>query len=235
MMPTPMNNVIPPVGADPDIRNRLDQLIRQSGESYAAISRRIGRNPAYIQQFIRRGTPRRLSELDRRLLAHHFHIPESELGAPAPPAIQAALPPAVQPVGSQLPAVSPACVLIPCIAHPAAYADHGTVALDAALVSAIAGPGTALAAHVAQGDAMVPTISPGDYLLIATGERQARRDGIYVLAGDHAPMVRRIALHPISGRISVVCDNPSYPDWPDCDPATVPIIGRLIWVARAVG
>ena len=60
----------------------LERLIHERREDFASLSRLIGRNPAYIQQFIRRGTPRRLSEAERRTLARYFAIPESLLGGP---------------------------------------------------------------------------------------------------------------------------------------------------------
>ena len=67
-----------------NVRDTLDRLIRDRGEDYAALSRLIGRNPAYIQQFIRRGSPRRLAENDRKLLARYLGVDESLLGGPAP-------------------------------------------------------------------------------------------------------------------------------------------------------
>ena len=47
-----------------------------------SLSRLIGRNSAYIQQFIGRGVPKRLSEGDRHNLARYFGIAEVELGRP---------------------------------------------------------------------------------------------------------------------------------------------------------
>ena len=67
-----------------DVRLTLDRVIRERGEDYAALSRLIGRNPAYIQQFIRRGSPRRLAEADRRTLARYLAMDEKLLGAPEP-------------------------------------------------------------------------------------------------------------------------------------------------------
>ena len=57
----------------------LDRLIQRNGESYLSISRLLGRNAAYVQQFIKRGSPRTLDEDDRHLLAAYFSIDESEL------------------------------------------------------------------------------------------------------------------------------------------------------------
>src|SRR6185436_20791477 len=63
-----------------DTRAALDALIRDSGEDYSSISRLLGRNPAYIQQFIKRGTPRRLAVEARRKLAAYFRVSEQSLG-----------------------------------------------------------------------------------------------------------------------------------------------------------
>ena len=46
----------------PDPRTALDRLVEASGESYAALSRMLHRNPAYLQQYVKRGTPRLLAE-----------------------------------------------------------------------------------------------------------------------------------------------------------------------------
>ena len=49
-----------------DARRALDELIQQRGVNYSSVSRLLGRNAAYIQQYIRRGSPRQLDEQDRR-------------------------------------------------------------------------------------------------------------------------------------------------------------------------
>lgn len=54
------------------------------GESLASLSRLIGRNAAYLQQFIERGTPRRLPEDIRLALAQHWQMDERQLGAREP-------------------------------------------------------------------------------------------------------------------------------------------------------
>ena len=65
------------------VRKRLDDLIRQSRkDDYTSVSALIGKNHAYIQQFIHRGVPQRLKEEDRRQIAHYFNVPEWELGGP---------------------------------------------------------------------------------------------------------------------------------------------------------
>ena len=60
----------------------LERLCAERGEDFAGLSRMLGRNPAYIQQFVRRGVPKRLKEEERRKLARYFAISESLLGGP---------------------------------------------------------------------------------------------------------------------------------------------------------
>src|SRR5947208_11454762 len=67
----------------PDARLILERLCAERGEDFAGLSRMLGRNPAYIQQFVRRGVPRRLREEERRKLARYFGIAEALLGGPA--------------------------------------------------------------------------------------------------------------------------------------------------------
>ena len=61
-------------------RSRLLELARSRGSSLAGLSALIGRNSSYLQQFIRKGSPRKLEEQDRKVLAEFFGVDESELG-----------------------------------------------------------------------------------------------------------------------------------------------------------
>jgi hypothetical protein len=75
----------PPNPRMPDSpRQRLSDLSTATSTSLASLSRMLGRNAAYLQQYVERGTPRRLSEDDRLKLAKHFRVDERELGARDP-------------------------------------------------------------------------------------------------------------------------------------------------------
>ena len=63
-------------------RDTLASLAREQGSSLAALSRMIGRNSSYLQQYITKGSPRKLEEEDRRTLAQFFGVDEAALGAP---------------------------------------------------------------------------------------------------------------------------------------------------------
>src|SRR4051812_20603569 len=64
-------------------RLALERLCAERGEDFAGLSRMLGRNPAYIQQFVRRGVPKRLREEERRKLARYFSVSEELFGGPA--------------------------------------------------------------------------------------------------------------------------------------------------------
>ena len=67
-----------------DVRAALLRRAQEQGHSLAALSREIGRNDAYLQQFVTRGSPRRLPENERLKLAQFLRIDERELGAREP-------------------------------------------------------------------------------------------------------------------------------------------------------
>ena len=50
--------------SDPDPRAALAVLATTRGDSLAALSAMLGRNAAYLQQYVKRGSPRRLAEDD---------------------------------------------------------------------------------------------------------------------------------------------------------------------------
>ena len=212
-----------------DARSVLEELIRERGEDYAGLSRLLGRNAAYMQQFIKRGVPRRLAEEDRRLLARYFSVDETVLGAPA----------RSERAGDAL--VGVARLDVRASAGPGALpegeAAEGRIGFDARWLRRL---GTAdpsrLSVIRVEGDSMAPTLSDGDEILVDRGEGLERlRDGIYVLRLEDALMVKRLALSPAAGRVAVRSDNPAYPDWPDCAADALHIVGRAVWFGRRLG
>lgn len=203
-----------------DIRQTLDRLIHTNGEGYAALSRLIGRNPAYIQQYVKRGVPRRLSEEDRRRLAQHFGVSECMLGAMPP---QRIAPDSGMHNFLEIPRMR------------ITRNDKGTMLLDRSLLQALPNVhDDLLTAYQIEGDSMAPTLCEGDLVLVDTADCYALRDGIYVLRSDSTLMVKRLSINPASHRVTILSDNASYPSFPDCDPASLQAIGRVVWLGRAV-
>lgn len=220
-----------------DPRALLDALIRDRGEDYASLSRLIGRNPAYIQQFIKRGIPRKLDEEDRAILARYFGVEEHVLGGPRAPSPRIA----ASMVGRTGDLVLVDRLDVRASAGPGTFASeeksYPPIAFDRAWLRGltVGGPGGLSMIRVS-GDSMSPTLSDGDEILVDRDDAGAAlRDGIYVLRVDEALMVKRLELNPSTRRITVRSDNPTYPVWTDCDPATIVVIGRVVWTGRRVG
>lgn len=70
-----------PVRMD-SVRKLLSGLIADRGLNLSDVSKKLGKNHAYMQQFIRRGIPEKLPEDVRSKLADMFAIDEHLLGAP---------------------------------------------------------------------------------------------------------------------------------------------------------
>ena len=205
-------------------RAALARLIEEQGADFAGLSRLIGRNPAYIQQYIKRGTPRRLAEEDRRLLARYFGVAEETLGGPAQPPS----PPALVPVPRLDVGASAGAG-----AADARESRRGHIAFDPAWLRRLAADPKRLSLIRVEGDSMAPTLADGDEILVDRGDGAERmRDGIYVLRIEDALVVKRVAPNPAGRTVSVRSDNPAYPGWPDCDPEAVDIVGRVVWVGR---
>nr|WP_315457526.1 S24 family peptidase [uncultured Sphingorhabdus sp.] len=204
-------------------RAALQRLILENGDDYAGLTKLVGRNAAYIQQFIKRGSPKKLPETERGILARYYGVEETLLGGPAKEVVKSSI------------------HLIPKLAVGAsagagAINDRETLAgqigfdenwlrkqgLDPARLSLIR----------VEGESMSPTLNDGDDIMVDDrAATTALRDGVHVIRLDDMLMVKRIAVGP-HGRLSVLSDNPAYPGWPDLDGASVTIIGRVVWAGR---
>ena len=210
-----------------DARTLLARLCDERGEDFSSLSRMLGKNSAYIQQYLRRGTPKRLKEEERRILARYFAIPESALGGPSADAAP-----------SGLRAVKR--VPIRASAGPGSIPDDERgrpyFAFDERwLRNMTATAADDLTIIRVEGDSMAPTLGDGDDILVDQADcGELMRDGIYVLRVDDALIVKRVALNPVTRRATLQSDNPAYPDWPDLALDTIHCIGRVIWAGRKV-
>jgi len=199
-----------------DARKALDDLIQQRGCNYSSISRLLGRNAAYIQQYIRRGSPRQLDEQDRSVLARFFGVDEKILGAP-----ERRSGPVVE------------LVHVP-VLDVEASAGHGALA-EMESKCAQFGFDEKWLRRLTERDSMEPTLHDGDEVMVDLNDGQSRlRDGIYVLRTDDMLSVKRVAIEPQGKRVSVLSDNPAYPSWRGLEKRTINIVGRVLWFGRAL-
>lgn len=220
-----------------DVRTNLDRLCKEQSEDYAALSRLLGRNPAYIQQFMKRGTPRKLDEADRAKLARYFGVDETLLGAPEKGRTRAPNMKSQRMAGNNM-------VMVPQFSIGASAGPGSLVGdespqnafgFEERWLRAVSSQPDAVSMIQVTGDSMAPTLFDGDDILVDRSKTGVNlRDGIYVLRFDDVLMVKRLALNPAARRISIRSDNPSYPAWEDCDPASIDVIGRVIWIGRKI-
>lgn len=201
------------------IRDRLEQLIKENGETYASVSRLLGRNSAYIQQFMKRGSPARLDQADVVRLAAFFDVPVRELGGKATNNRKAATP-LVLPVN---------------MFTDGAGRAEGRRLVDRNWLAQISSEPAGVEVVVVEGHAMSPTVSEGDEVYIQLlGRREALHDGLYVIRGAHEHLIRRVALEPRKGRYSILTDSPDFPNWTNLPRRGFEVVGRVIWIGKHV-
>ncbi|WP_380786143.1 helix-turn-helix transcriptional regulator [Sphingomonas sp. R86521] len=200
-----------------DPRAALADLAAARGDSLAALSAILGRNAAYLQQFVRRGSPRTLAERDRRMLAAYFGVDETMLGAIARPA------------PFRLPRLDVAAS-----AGPGALVDGeivlGTDAIDPALADRLGLRDGQAAIIRVRGDSMAPGLLDGDHIVVDTADRwPGPRGGVFVIRIDSATMVKRVV--PGVDGLLVSSDNPEAGAVPTGE---VAIVGRVVWQMRVL-
>ena len=202
-----------------DPRRALDDLIKERGETYSSVSRLLSRNSAYIQQFIKRGSPAHLDENDIAQLSVHFGVPPVVFGGEDVPA-----------------ATGLSTIAIPVLGPVDEGSDIARIRLvDEAWLRQVSPKPNGVSIVMVEGDAMEPTLLHGDEVFIQRYQANENpRDGIYVIRTDTQLLVRRIALEPARGRISVLTDNPTYPAWKGLARNAVQIVGKVVWVGRRV-
>jgi phage repressor protein C with HTH and peptisase S24 domain len=206
-------------------RRRLLELAQAQGVSLAGLSEMIGRNSSYLQQFIRKGSPRRLEERDRQVLAQFLGVAEVELGAPEE----------ITAPRSRAAPVRGGYVAIPRLAigaaagagavsgderpfdsfhfSPAWLREHGLSAADLSAIRVI-------------GDSMEPVLRDGDEILVDRSQRTLR-DGIHVVRLGDALLVKRLA--PAGpGRATLLSANSDYPPF-EAALDELDIVGRVVW------
>ena len=205
-----------------DVRSTLAELADEAGTSLAWLSRALGRNDAYLQQFVKRGTPRRLDEQDRRWLAAYFNVDERALGGTA---------------GGD--ATMVAVPRIDAEAHAGAGGlveddrNGGEERIDPRVVARLGVSPATLTMITAHGDSMEPLIHDGDALFVDMADRRlSSRPGIFVLRLDGALLVKRVAR--IGLEVQVTSDNPATPAIAPVRADRVAVIGRVVRLARSL-
>lgn len=200
-------------------RARLVELAELSRTSLASLSSMLGRNSSYLQQFVRKGSPRRLEEQDRRKLAEFFGVGEVELGADPAHLSQRE---------------SGAFVAIPRLsldasAGPGSYGaeeiSFDDFRFSPRWMAEMGLKGADLSAIRVQGDSMEPLLRSGDEIFVDRNRRGG--EGIHVVRiGDTLHVKQMQASAP--GRVTLISANEAYAPI-ELSLREVEVIGRVVW------
>lgn len=228
------------------IRLRILKLLNARDTDLKNASLAIGRNAAYLHQFVFRGTPKVLPEDGRDQLAKFLGVESEQLKHPqVPPRKSRALP------ADDIDAVAPA------------RGAKGFATIPEIDVRASAGPGAMhegleetkqnwlipetvvrhelraraenLRMITVDGDSMEPLLSSGDRILVDTGQRIPVPPGIFVIWDGMGLVTKRVEHVPSSDppKIVIRSVNPDYPTY-ERDGEEVNIVGRVVWAAKRI-
>ncbi|MEO0975995.1 MAG: helix-turn-helix transcriptional regulator [Pseudomonadota bacterium] len=85
------------------------------------------------------------------------------------------------------------------------------------------------------GDSMWETLHDGDKVLVDRTVTRIVRDGIYILSFEGELLVKRCQRDLENGHVIVKSDNPAYDSFRITDGDRLDVIGRVIWIGRALG
>lgn len=222
-----------------EVRKKIDNLIKEKKIPLAQISLGIGKNVAYIQQYIKKGSPVRLPEEQRKKLALILGVDEQELTDM----------PISSPIPAHLSGVSEVAgkiaslfikkdeVIIEMIDATACCGD-GVEALSekvcghwklptAEFNSITTGNPNNIKMLRVQGDSMQPTINDGDWVWVDISNNFISSDGMYLIRMATGLAVKRLQ----SGLSNIVIksDNPTYSDI-TADIGEINIIGKVVYI-----
>lgn len=202
-------------------RAELLRLAREGRVSLASLSAMLRRNPSYLQQYVRKGSPRKLEETDRRKLAEFFGVSEALLGG------EAVSPRANRTRDTEL--IEVPRLPLDASAGPGSFSAE-EISFDSYRFSRrwlreMGLEGADLSAIRVEGDSMEPLLRSGDEIFVDRNKRSG--EGVFVVRiGDvlHVKQVRVSA----PGRISLVSANEAYPPI-ELAQGEVEVIGRVVW------
>jgi len=227
-------------------RLRVMKLIQQRRTDLKKASLAIGRNAAYLQQYLYRGIPKTLPEDAREALAAFLGVPEESLRpAKTESAVEPALPQvvaaaSVSAMGGGMPGFSqvPELDVRASAGHGAFHeGDEEIKAVwmfpDAVIRHELRARSANLRIITIDGDSMEPLLASGDRVLVDTSQRVPAPPGIFVIWDGLGIVAKRIEHIPTAepSRIVIKSVNPLYNDY-ERPTEDVNIIGRVIWAGK---
>ncbi|MDA9930051.1 peptidase S24 [Alphaproteobacteria bacterium] len=228
-------------------RRALCNALQIAGLSLKDASRAVGRNDAYLQQYLYRGSPRHLPEVVRHQLAALAGVSHARLAEPSltpPNASYGGFDPEPHRVGQLNSNNQPANIAIPLLDERSS-ADSRMIGNDNKAANAQIGfpdsmlrrittaPAVGLQLISITGDSMAPTLEDGDLVMIDSNRTQPSPPGIFVLDDGVGLVAKRVDAVPNTSpqMLRLSTDNPAYTNYQRRFDE-VHIVGRVVWFAR---
>ncbi len=211
-----------------DVRKLILEALEERGLTMADASRRMGRNHAYLQQFIHRNVPDTLPEKVRAPLAEILGLSEAQLGAPARTG-ETALPSSMITIPEHDVRAS---------AGPGTMVDGETEIARwpmprSYIRDSLSLRSSQLAIIEVIGDSMEPTLRSGDKIMIDLNDRNVSQPGIFALYDGDVTVVKRVEKIPGTSNLRIRSDNPQHGVY-DVPADVVLVAGRVVWFGRRI-
>ena len=92
-----------------------------------------------------------------------------------------------------------------------------------------------LAVITVSGDSMWETLHDGDSVLVDRSVQRVVREGIYILLFEEELLVKRCQRNIETGALMIMSDNPAYKDYEVNNLENFSVLGRVVWIGRALG
>lgn len=197
------------------VRKRIAKAIKDRGLDYKTVSIELGKNHAYIQQYLERNIPAKLKEDTRNRLSEMLDIPEEELGAPARKNQPKRL---TSDEHGDIPNFTIHAGMGPGGAMSVLSNGEGQIYSDQSdgfwsfpdAVKAGWRNMSKIYAMPVTGDSMEPTLPGGSFAFVDISHTVPAPEDIYALDYGDGLMIKRVKLVPRSDKILIISDNDRY-------------------------
>lgn len=204
-----------------------------------SLSLALGKNVSYMHTYVSKNVPRKLDGDIRAALAKLLEIPENLLSPNNLSESTLQTLSSIETIRGLEYAVLPSYAIT-------ASAGHGAFAQESEpdgyhvlphqwLKSVTRARLNDLCVIQVAGDSMWETLHNGDHVLVDRSRRTVARPGIYVLDDQGELIVKRVQKDLQTGHIDVISDNPKYPKMTVTEEGRLNVVGRVVWIGRALG
>lgn len=212
------------------VRKRLEKKILSSGHTFREVSLKIGRKDSYIQQYVKYGFPKRLSEVDRKKVCQLLGMNEKDLVDDELVESGLSRPKLIEDMAEKAPAHTEFNAIDIYAPRPETELQKCIVGRMALKVKEFpewcgAHPYNLKIIRITT-DSMAPTFTPGSLLIYNMDVREYQGEGVYLVKNNGYVQTKR--MQKIAATTYLLkSDNQHYEDV-SCPESELEILGKAI-------